>query len=545
MEFSKFIKLLKKHKYGIMAIPVLVMAITFFLVRSMPNVYLSTSRLSAGLTAGSGMSIAQQLLGNTDITETKINQTFSNVTQTMQLKVVYDQVSYQLIIHDLTSDQQYRKPSKQFNYLNAEQKKHAAEFYTKMYNSKQPLNVTDVDQNGLYEVLKSMHYDYESLRDKIKVYRVENSDFIDVNYESENPILSAYVVNTLCKEFINYYSDLTQQSKKTANEFLHEEVIKKKDSLDNMVNNLKDYKIKHRVLNITDEAKDLAAQITTFETALNNTEKDVDADVGAIAAINAKFTVQEKEYIAGKQAQINQEITVIQDQLSKLNDQYIKSNFDEALYEKIDSLKRVLEEKINLSTDKYMVSTLYAKENLIGQKLTLESNLALARNSEQSLKNTIGRLKYRLGNMAPEVAAIQTQEADITLTGKEYGELLNRYNQNTMQLNSSSPIKQIEVAAPGLKQPSKKLIIVILSGMVSFVVYMLLLFILFYLDDSIKDPSDLIEKTDTRVLGALPVIKSSFMDLQKLWNIDAVLPGGGSDVVKMIGYPGLNYRQSP
>jgi len=112
MEFSKFINILKKHKYGLIGLPVLVMIITFVLVRKLPNVFVSQSRLSAGLTAGSqSMQIAQQLLnGEGGIADSKINQTFSNVTQTMQLKIVVDQVAYQLIIHDLTSNEPYRNP---------------------------------------------------------------------------------------------------------------------------------------------------------------------------------------------------------------------------------------------------------------------------------------------------------------------------------------------------------------------------------------------------------------------------------------------------
>src|SRR6202012_6069836 len=92
-------------------------------------------------------------------------------------------------------------------------------------------------------------------------------------------------------------------------------------------------------------------------------------------------------------------------------------------------------------------------------------------------------------------------------------------------------------ATPGVKQPSKKLIIVILSGVVSTVIYLLILFILFYLDDSVKDPDDLADKTDERVLGALPVVRSSLIDLQKLWNVDQGLHSGSDygETQRLIG----------
>lgn len=534
MELGKFIKLLKRHKYGLMALPVAAMIITFIIAKRQPSLYYSQSRLSAGLTAGTGSQLAQQLL-NGEVGEARINQTFSNVTQIMQLKIVFDQVSYQLILHDLTTDPPFRQHSKLFNDVvsNPNAKQHAIEVYTRMYNQKQSLLLTDDDQAGLNELIKSMGYDYEHLRDKVRVYRVEASDFIDVYYESDNAMLSAYVVNTLCKEFISYYSFVTQQNKVKTTEFLREMMQKKRDSLNSRIDSLKNYKINNHVLNISDQAKSLYSQISSFETNLELAEKEVASTQGAIDAINAKFNEQEKQYIEARLALINQEITATQQQLNLLNDQYIKSNFDPAVKVRVDALKDVLAQKINQSTDKYIVNPLNAKETLVAQKLKLEMDRELARASIRAYKNSIASLNYRLQALAPSEAAIQSMQADIEVVGKEYLELLNRYNQSAMQLSTAVPIKIIEPALPGAKLPSKKLIMVALSGVVSLILYLIILFVLFYLDDSIQVANDLADKTDARVLGALPRIKTSLLDVQRMWSIDT---SGhlNADVKKMI-----------
>ena len=535
MEFTRFIKILKKHKYGLIVIPILAMVLTFILVRKKPDIYASQSRLSAGLTAGSGTQLAQQLLsGETGMGEDKINQTFSNVTQIMQLKVVFDQVSYQLILHDLTTSEPFRKPSKLMKDLNEEARKHAVEVYTKMYNQKQSLYLADNDQKGLNELIKSMQYDYASLRDKVRIYRIETSDFIDVYFESDNPLMSAFVVNTLCKDFISYYSFITQQSKVKATEFLRNTMQQKKDSLNTLIDKLKNYKVQNRVLNISDQTKSIYAQISDFETRLQLAEKEVESNTGAINAIDAKFSDQEKQYIEGRLALINQEITATEQQLNALNDQYNRSNFDPAIKAKVDAMKDVLAQKINQSTDKYIVNPLHTKESLITQKLKLEMDRELARSSMRSYKNSIGNLNYKLQSLAPNEAAIQSFQADREVVSREYLELLNRYNQSAMQLNSTVPIKVIEQALPGGKLPSKKLVLVVMSGVVCFILYLFVLFVLFYLDDSIKSANDLVNKTDERVLGALPMIKTSFLDIQKLWSIDT--PSSiNTGVKKMIG----------
>jgi succinoglycan biosynthesis transport protein ExoP len=196
MEGIKFLNILKKHRYGLLIIPILVMLIVFFLVRKNADVYFSKSRLSAGI-------ISEVTNESQDMTEEKVNtqeattsQEFTNLLQTMQLKIVFDQVSYQLILHDLTSDDPFRKQSKLMTQLNQSARQHAIDIYTKLYTNRQPLNLNNPDQKGLYQVIQSMGYDEGSIKDKIRIYRVENSDFIDIYYESDNPLLSQFVVNS-------------------------------------------------------------------------------------------------------------------------------------------------------------------------------------------------------------------------------------------------------------------------------------------------------------------------------------------------------------
>ncbi len=518
MEVTKYLNILKKHKYGIISIPILVMILTFFLVRKLPDTYSSRARLSAGITEKS-----QQLLQNAnDLGELKINQNFSNLIQTMQLKIVLDEVSYQLILHDLTSNEPFKEPSKLLGYVNANPsaKAHAIDVFSKFYQQRQGLSLFEKDQKGLNDLLASMGYDYESLKKKINIHRVENSDFIDVDYESEKALLSAFVVNTFTKEFISYYGFFTQENERKSIDYLAEVMTLKKDSLNREMEALKNYKIEKRVLNLNDQAKILYGEIADFETQLGIAQKEVDANTGAISEIDSKFTDNEKQYKTSRESQINKEILADQELLNSLNDKYIKSNFDENIKLKINSLKNSLNQKINQSADKDIANPLSAKNDLINEKLRLEIELGLAKSSINSLKEVIEALNKRLDEMVPNEAVIQAYESAIDVDSKEYIELLKKYNQSNIDYNNSVQIKVIEAALPGAKGSSKKLVLVIMSGAVSAILYLFILFILYYLDNSIKIPNDLDVKTNTPVLGYLTVVKSSFLDIQKLWNID-------------------------
>lgn len=105
MEFAKFLKNLWRYKFTLILVPLATLIITFFLVRNLPDTYKSTARIATGLVERS-----DEFISKISIMETKISQEFSNIIQMMLLKKVVNQVSYQLIIHDLSNVQApYRK----------------------------------------------------------------------------------------------------------------------------------------------------------------------------------------------------------------------------------------------------------------------------------------------------------------------------------------------------------------------------------------------------------------------------------------------------
>lgn len=202
MEASDFFKLLKRYRIVMMVIPLITIMVTYYFVRNLPDSYVSQTQIATGIVDQS-----QKLPEDQTAQESQIFMEFANVIATIKLNTIVNQVSYQLILHDLTSDLPFRKPSKLFRDLNANARAHAIEVYTKMYNTHGALMLWDKDQNGLNSLINSMRYDAGSIQAKLGIYRWENSDFIHVDFESENPQLSAFVLNTLAKEFISYHTD--------------------------------------------------------------------------------------------------------------------------------------------------------------------------------------------------------------------------------------------------------------------------------------------------------------------------------------------------
>ncbi len=513
MELQKFFLLLYKRKYILLIVPMIAVFITYFLVRKLPDTFKSRSRISTGLVDQS----QQFLETNKTQDENKISQQFSNLIEMNRLKRIFDQVSFQVMVHDLTSDKPFRPPSKLLNEIGPEARAHALEVFKKHIVSKEPLSLFDKDQFGINQLLISMGYDEPTLQKKIIIYRVNNSDFIDFEHESENPFLSAFVINTLISEFVDFYGNYIKGNQQKAVNFLDMLMKKKFDSMTAKMRLLRDYKIRNRVLNLNEQAKSLYNQIADYESRLQVAQKDVEAYQGAIRGIESKFSPQDRRYLESVVVDVNQSVIATRDRLRQVTNDLVKSNFDPRIKEKQDSLRNELESKVLESTDRLLVSPLANKQLLVQQKLNLEIALDQARSSIDPLSSELRRLNEKFDMLVPHEALIQSYEGSVDVAGKEYLDIQNRFNQTSLESSMTVQLRQIEMAMPGPAQPSKKLLLVALAGIISFVFCLAALFVIFYLDDSIQNATELANKTNLPVLAYLPYINTSMLDLTNLW----------------------------
>lgn len=513
MDIGNFFKLLIKNKYTLIAIPLVAIIITYFLVRNQPDVFSSQAQIATGIVDQTQKSLTGELLQ-----DSRISQEFSNIIELIRSKKMLDQVSYQLMIHDLKSASPYRKPSKLLSSLNGDAKKHALDVYTDFYNKKKSLSLFNKDQRGLYELMSSMKYDDQSLLKVLTIYRTDNSDFIVVQADTDNPELAALIVNDLCKEAIDYYNQLVKQNQRKAVNFLADLLKAKQDSLNQRMENLKQYKIKNHVFNLNEQARSLYGEIADFETKLDQAKKDAVAYGQAVKNIDSQFDPNDRKYIESALVKINQDIVNSRSQLQSLNNKYVQSGFNSRYKQQIDSLNHRLTSQINQSSDKYITSPLTSKQNLINEKLTMQIQGDIAKNSISSMQNQLEALNQRLYTLVPHEAVIQADESAITVASQEYLEILQKYNQTSLESNFTARLNQVQEAMPGMAQPSKKMLLVILSGMISFVFCVAVFFVLFLLDTTLKNPRELANKSKTPVLGYLNLLQNRVIDLNKVWN---------------------------
>ncbi|WP_461452333.1 exopolysaccharide transport family protein [Mucilaginibacter sp.] len=516
MELGDFLKVLSRHKLTLIIVPILAVIITYFLVRSQPDVYTSQSQIATGIVDKTQQTLNES---NTSSVESEIAQDFDNLIEVLRSKRVIQQVSYQLMIHDLTSAAPFRQPSKLFLQLNQQAREHALAVFTDFYNNRKELSLFDADQNGLNKLLVSMKYDQEPLLKNLNIYRAQNSDFIDIEYSDDNPQLTAFVVNTLAREFISYYTFILKDNQHKAVTFLGNLVNAKRDTLDSRINQLKNYKIQNRILSIPEQSRALYTQIADYETHLEQAQRDAVSTLAAIQSIDNQFKPGERKTLESLLQPVNQSLVSSTEQLKVLNERYIESNFDNIYKTQIDSLQQIISRRIGQSSDKYLVSPLSTQQGLITERLTLQVQYELAKNSIGSLQQGLKGLNAQLDAVVPHEAVVQQDESAIDVAQKEYLDILNRFNQTSLDASyNGGLLKQLDIAMPGTVTPTKKMLLVILSGIVAFIFCLVVFFVLYFIDDTIKTPEQLANKTIAPVLGYLNLLSTSTIDLRQVWN---------------------------
>jgi succinoglycan biosynthesis transport protein ExoP len=517
MEISSYFSLVGRFKLVIITIVIATVVGAYFLVKNLPDDYVSHAQIATGIVDASRHLLDKD---NPNAQADQIVREFSNLTEIIKLKKVFDQVSYQLIIHDLSSPEPFRKLNHEFKGLSQSAVEHALTVYKAKLVNGEPLSLYNRDENGLNELLISMHYDERSLRKAFDISREEESDFIDVSFTSENPQLSAFAVNTLCKEFINYYTVNIKKNESDAETFLQKLLDDKKNALDAKKEELQQYKIKNGILNLDEQSKAIFNQILVYTDRKIENERTLASYDGAVKNIDDRFDPKDRKYIEATISKYNQNVTATEEQYHILNDEYVRAGFNPKYKPALDSLQREITSQINNSSDKYITNPLVAKDALVQQKMTLEVQRDLARYSIQSINHALADLQAQYARLVPFDATVKTYAFDIDIASKEYLDVLNKYNATNLQSNFSIKLAQVEIATPDVAQPSKKIVLIALCGLISLILCLLVLFILFYLDDNVKEPADLVTRTQLPLLGQLNTIKGGKPDLRKLWDVE-------------------------
>ena len=524
MDLIGFLKILNKRKLILIGLPLLSLIIAFFLTKNVPQIYRSQAQIATGITDSKKITLKddEKSAGSFD----DIQSRFSNLIEIIKSKQILDLVSYRLLIHDISSPPSFSKKNKVLNELNQVAKENVLRVLKSKLDSAQSLNYKNEDEQGMIRLIESLGYDDSSILKKLKVDRLGSSDFIQIVFESEDPNYSAFVVNTVSEVFIKFNEKMASEKTDKSVSYFTELVEQKKKELSDKVNDLKEYKQSHRVINIYEQTKSLVNQISEMEVMREKENKQIPSLNKAISDIDARFSAKDRKYLEAGNSPYNLKISELKDRITEYSGKLtLKGYTADVINDSLKSLKNSLNTEVLKSSDEFSYNPDVPKEDLVKKRIDYQLDLIISQNSVQSIDKDLGRLYGDVVNFAPLEASISALERDIQVASDVYLLVLNKLNMAKFDTYVTGSLKQIELGQPGAPESSKRILMILLSGVISFVLTIVALFVLEYFDMTIKNPFQFSKYTSLKIIGFLNQLKEGSVNLNTLFNTENNTPG--------------------
>ncbi len=503
MDLIYLFKALMKRKWLILIGTLMAVVAAFLLTMKQEMLYKSTAQIATGFT-----STEQVKLKDESFNIYEIDSKFSNVIESLKSPRVLSMTAYSLLLHDL------QNPGKEFRHLTEEQKKSEAfrmmnkakviEVLTKKYNEETPLSSYDAEDRKILELLRLFKYDIETLRYVLYIGRVQRTDFIDVTYRSVNPDLSAYIVNQIVTEFFrNHESSRNQQTVHNI-ETLKKLVDQKREELDLKIGNIKTM----GTMDVSVESSSKLEQVSNFENRLADEKSIYNSGVLALQQLSGKLSEIEKTSTQNASAAkaLNSELSTAKAQMNDAYNEYVsKGSNNTELYNKYQQKKTEYKNKLMSLASSSPVSSGTSQADLNQKKSELELQIKSAERNIQDYEQKIRQLNSSIGAAASRNANNLALQKEVELAQQEYEAVKSRYD--AALNNKIAPMdnfRQLLYGQPAVEpEPSKRLIILALSGMSMFVFCCIVIIFMEYIDLSIKTPSQFQRITDLRLLGVV------------------------------------------
>jgi succinoglycan biosynthesis transport protein ExoP len=497
MDFIYLFRVLMKKKWIIIGAALIASVIAFVFTRNQQKKYKSFAQVSTGFTQSEEIRLNPSDDNAAGYNEADIK--FNNVLTTATSPTVLSLLSYALILHDLQNPYPFRQVSekdRQSQTYQSINKVDAIRVFSSKLEAMSPLNTYGAGDRQLLALLEMYGYDYKDLISNLSVYRLPRTDYIQIEFLSENPELSAAVVNTLYYQFLRYYRTVRSNRSIESIDTLQSLLDRKKQDLD-----VKNEQLRSEgIINVGQENGAKFQMIIDQQQILADIETKQTGDNYALQQVNQQLAGMGVSTTPGKPSAntgTNDELLQARTAMNNAYSAYINSGAaDENLKKTYERLKVEYNQKVAAAAQNSTGTTIDPstgtdqKTKLLEKKSMLEVNLRAEAANIDQIQNRIGGLQVNLTKDASKAAALQSLIKEADLANKEYLDAKQRFNEaSDIMASSVNNFRLILIGQPPLEpESSKRVLIIGLAGAFMLVISILVITLMTYFDSSLKTP---------------------------------------------------------
>lgn len=489
MDLAYLFRILLKRKWIILGSAVLAAVVAWILTRNQQKYYFSTTRISTGFAIPDEIKINENSGGMYDA-EVK----FNNAINTWTSPSVLSLLSYELILHDMTSPKPFRtltsaqKQSAVYKSINLED---ARKTFEDKLETMSVLTSYKPEEKALLEYLNLYGYGYKFLVTYLSVFKVQTTDYIEVDCKTENPELSAFMVNRSYAQFLRLYKNIRSTKSQESIDTLQSIMEKKKQEYDEKQKLVRDAGLTDISAETTSQ-QDLIAQAEQQLADENDKQTDYSYQ---LRRIEQKLETLGAPATGGKtNPNNNEELVQARNAMNAAYTDYLKTNDKDKLARYNQLRQEYYDKYVNsapATTGGAGTSASTERNDLLEKKQDLEVTIQAGKDKIKNIQARIATLRSTASSTSSRNAAVEALLQEAKMAEKDYFDARQRYA-NATEIGSSSVnnFRQLQIAQPAIEpEPSKRMIIVGMAGLVTGVTAVLIIVILSYLDSSVRTPA--------------------------------------------------------
>lgn len=531
MDIRYFLSILKRRFWIILLVTIIAAITTYLLVGRMADKYKADAILSTGIIDNTAFKIEDlNAFMQEFVTKTK----FSNKIKTMTNPTSISLLTRRLLLHDLNEDEsRFRvltsggKNNDLYEFDQESILRFTAELNDYRDSMLHPKDTDREHQLFFKRLSRALGYDRESLLEDLEIKRIGETDYLSVEFISENPELSYFTVNTFCDEIIQYFRNEHLDKENEGVSFFRQDLRAKKMRFDSLTKIVNDFRFGNGISDIEDETKSIVSQIKELEfrrenhnlkiPALKENLRRMEFEIERTKNNNANGYAEFVD-LNSKIDRINKEIKNLEDKISRSPGQKNKT------LEKKQNIKikerEKLSERLSSSSVKDLDEAKRENKELRDKKRTMQFELEEAENAVKSLDRELRKKKGKKVNIASNDAELGVIQQQWEVSKEEYLEATGRLKK--AQLESRKPESELEIieyAEIPEKPESKNLAIMsAFSGVASGILATLIIFLFSFFDNSSNSPYRFSQNYDLPLSGHINRIKKKNMNLNSIFN---------------------------
>ncbi|MBN1983349.1 MAG: polysaccharide biosynthesis tyrosine autokinase [Chitinivibrionales bacterium] len=344
----------------------------------------------------------------------------------------------------------------------------------------------------------------------------EENNIIELSFTSADSTTARDVLNELCRTYIDYRREVNAQEDTRFVFDLKTQIDKVQNDLDRKENDVRLFKESHGLIELSKETNVIVNQVSNLELALQTTQLSLVETRERLTKLKNQIDRQDVDIIQSVTLDntVQNRLTQLELELSTLSAEYSSDHYKiKQLTQQRDNLKKNIQEEVSQRLASHPASQTLIKnpirQNLLSELIEKSIELSALETKRIAQEQLIEKLNHQTQKMPAIEQTFISLQRETEILDKTLKMLKTKMEEAKIARDSKqSELKILELAEmPRHPISSKKQSKVLIEILIGILVAIAVVFIIEYLDQSVKNPAEIEKLLGLPLIGIVPLIE--------------------------------------